>query len=66
MIPVLARLVTNDGWDLVDGARVGLTGKPAAMPLVNYLANISFGLAASVMFLKWLPDLHSGNASLPE
>jgi glycosyltransferase involved in cell wall biosynthesis len=60
MIPVLARFVTDDGWDLVDGARVGLTGKPQAIPLINYLANISFGISASLMFFKWLPDLHSG------
>jgi glycosyltransferase involved in cell wall biosynthesis len=60
MIPELARLVLEDGWDLVDGARVDLRGKPPAMPLVNYLANIGFGLAASVMFFRWLPDLHSG------
>jgi glycosyltransferase involved in cell wall biosynthesis len=55
MIPELARLVLEDGWDLVDGARVDLRGKPPAMPLVNYLANIGFGLAASVMFFRWLP-----------
>ena len=60
MIPVLARYVTEDGWDLVDGARVSLKGKPAAMPWMNYLANIGFGLVASVMFFRWLPDLHSG------
>lgn len=60
MIPVLTRYVAEDGWDLVDGARVSLKGKPAAMPLINYLANIGFGLAASVMFFRWLPDLHSG------
>lgn len=58
MIPVLARYVTEDGYDLVDGAR--LKRKPAAMPWVNYLANVGFGLVASVMFFRWLPDLHSG------
>ncbi|HWA08461.1 MAG TPA: glycosyltransferase family 2 protein [Opitutaceae bacterium] len=60
MIPVLARQVSEEGWDLVDGARVGLGGKPAAMPWMNYLANIGFGLVASAMFFRWLPDLHSG------
>ena len=60
MIPVLYRFVAEDGWDLVDGSRVSLKEKPAAMPLINYLANIGFGLVASVMFFRWLPDLHSG------
>ena len=60
MIPVLARYVADGGWDLVDGARVSLKGKPAAMPWMNYLANIGFGLIASLMFFRWLPDLHSG------
>jgi glycosyltransferase involved in cell wall biosynthesis len=60
MVPVLARQVAEGGWDLVDGARVSLRGKPAAMPLMNYLANIGFGLIASVMFFRRLPDLHSG------
>jgi glycosyltransferase involved in cell wall biosynthesis len=60
MIPALARFVTDGGWDLVDGARVTLTHKPAAMPWVNFIGNIGFGLIASVLFMRWLPDLHSG------
>jgi glycosyltransferase involved in cell wall biosynthesis len=58
MIPVLARYITEEGYDLVDGAR--LKGKPAAMPWINYLANRGFGIAGSVLFMLWLPDLHSG------
>jgi len=58
MIPVLARMVTEEGYDVVDGAR--LKGKPAAMPWPNYLANAGFGLIASGLFWRWLPDLHSG------
>lgn len=59
MIPVLAGAVARDGYDLVDGAR--LDGRrPAAMPWINYLANLGFALAASALFLRWLPDLHSG------
>jgi len=58
MVPVLARMVAEEGYDLVDGAR--LKGKPEAMPWMNYLANAGFGLVASVMFFRWLPDLHSG------
>lgn len=58
MIPVMARMVAEEGYDLVDGAR--LKGKPAAMRWPNYLANAGFGLIASALFFRWLPDLHSG------
>jgi glycosyltransferase involved in cell wall biosynthesis len=58
MIPVLAGYIIADGYDLVDGAR--LKGKPAAMPWGNYLANLGFALLGSALFLRWLPDLHSG------
>lgn len=60
MIPILARYVAADGFDLVDGARVSLGRKPAAMPWMNYLGNIGFGLVGSAMFFRRLPDLHSG------
>ena len=39
-IPRLARLVTEEGYDLVDGSRLG--HKPPAMPWLNYLANAGF------------------------
>ena len=57
-IPVLAKMVLEDGWDLVDASR--LKGKPAAMPWVNYLGNRLFALVASVLFLRHVTDLHSG------
>jgi glycosyltransferase involved in cell wall biosynthesis len=57
-IPRLARLVLDDGYDVVDGSR--LKGKPKAMPWFNYLANAGFALIASVLFLRRLTDLHSG------
>jgi glycosyltransferase involved in cell wall biosynthesis len=60
MIPALARYVSDGGWDLVDGARVDLTRKPAAMPWLNFLGNIGFGLVGSALFFRRLPDLHSG------
>jgi len=60
MIPTLARYVSDDGWDLVDGARVTPGHKPAAMPWLNFIGNIGFGLIGSVLFMRWLPDLHSG------
>jgi glycosyltransferase involved in cell wall biosynthesis len=57
-IPVMARMVLADGWDLVDGSR--LKTKPEAMPLLNYLANAGFALLSSILFGKWITDLHSG------
>ncbi|MDR3404297.1 MAG: glycosyltransferase family 2 protein [Chthoniobacter sp.] len=57
-IPVLAKMVLEDGWDLVDGSR--LAAKPDAMPWVNYLGNRFFAIAASILFLRKVTDLHSG------
>ncbi len=57
-IPELARLVLEEGYDLVDASR--LEGRPDNMPLVNYAANFGFALGASVVFGKRLTDLHSG------
>jgi len=57
-IPVLARLVLEDGYDIVDGSR--LKSKPQAMPWLNYFANAGFALLASALFFRWVTDLHSG------
>jgi glycosyltransferase involved in cell wall biosynthesis len=57
-IASFARLVLEDGYDLVDGSR--LTSKPRAMPWLNYLGNFSFALLASLLFLRRVKDLHSG------
>jgi glycosyltransferase involved in cell wall biosynthesis len=57
-IPDLARLVLDDGYDLVDASR--LKTKPEAMPWINYLANVGFAMFASLLFFRWLTDLHSG------
>ncbi|HEY3897547.1 MAG TPA: glycosyltransferase family 2 protein [Chthoniobacter sp.] len=57
-IPVLARMVLEDGWDLVDASR--LRTKPTAMPWTNYLGNRVFALAASILFCRYVTDLHSG------
>jgi len=57
-IPALARMVLEDGYDIVDGSR--LRCKPAAMPWLNYLANFGFALAASLLFCCRVTDLHSG------
>jgi glycosyltransferase involved in cell wall biosynthesis len=58
MISVLAGLVLDQGYDIVDGSR--LKSKPQAMPWLNYLANWSFALFASVLFFRRVTDLHSG------
>ncbi len=57
-IPVLAKMILEDGWDLVDASR--LRGKPRAMPWSNYLGNRLFAIAASLLFWRKVTDLHSG------
>lgn len=54
----LASLVLENGYDIVDASR--LSKKPEAMPWINYLANWSFALFASILFGKRITDLHSG------
>jgi glycosyltransferase involved in cell wall biosynthesis len=58
MIPILARSILEEGYDLVDGSR--LERKPSAMPWLNYLANRGFAILASILFLRRITDLHSG------
>lgn len=57
-IEPMARLILEEGFDLVDGSR--LHGKPAAMPWINFLANWMCALLASALFFRRLRDLHSG------
>jgi glycosyltransferase involved in cell wall biosynthesis len=58
MIPILARAILEEGYDLVDGSRLGR--KPKAMPWLNYLANRGFAMLASILFFRKITDLHSG------
>lgn len=58
MIPEIASLVLEGGYDLVDGSR--LKSKPQAMPWLNYFANAFFAAIASLVFFRRLTDLHSG------
>ncbi|MBA2656997.1 MAG: glycosyltransferase family 2 protein [Tatlockia sp.] len=58
IIPQLAQLILEGGFDLVDASR--LQKKPQAMPWPNYLGNVFFARLASALFLKRLTDLHSG------
>jgi glycosyltransferase involved in cell wall biosynthesis len=57
-IEPMARMVLDEGCDLVDGSR--LERRPSAMPWINYLANWGFALIASALFARRLTDLHSG------
>lgn len=57
-IEPMARMVLEDGYDLVDGSR--LAGKPEAMPWLNFIANWTFAMIASLFFFQRLRDLHSG------
>ena len=57
-IPSMAKAVLHDGIDLVDGSR--LKTKPAAMPWINFLANVGFAALASILFCTRITDLHSG------
>src|SRR5260370_39523570 len=57
-IEPMARMVLEDGYDLIDGSR--LAGKPAALPWINYFANWSFAFIASIAFLHRIRVLHSG------
>jgi glycosyltransferase involved in cell wall biosynthesis len=57
-IPKLARMVLEEGYDIVDGSR--LKKKPEAMPWLNYLANWGFAFFATVLFGWRVTDLHSG------
>jgi len=54
----LARMVIEDGYDVVDGCR--LESKPKAMPWANYLGNWLFAGLASILFARRIRDLHSG------
>lgn len=58
MIPKLADLVLNQGFDIVDGSR--LKHKPKAMPWMNFVGNKIFTIIASILFFKKFSDLHSG------
>jgi glycosyltransferase involved in cell wall biosynthesis len=58
IIPELAGMVLGGTYDLVDASR--LESKPKSMPWINYFANAGFAAIASVLFFRWLTDLHSG------
>ena len=63
-IPHLARLVLEDGYDIVDGSR--LASKPRAMPWLNYLGNFSFALLGIATVSAAGEGLAQRHESLPQ
>jgi 2-polyprenyl-3-methyl-5-hydroxy-6-metoxy-1,4-benzoquinol methylase len=58
MIPVVRRLVEEEGVDVVNCARTRT--RPAAMPVPNYLANRTFAAMAHALHGVPTCDVHSG------
>ena len=57
-IDEVSRAIIEQNFDIVDCNR--LKNKPENMPMINYLGNKAFAFIASLLFFKYLPDLHSG------
>ena len=57
-LPELAQRI-RAGADLVGTSRLD-SGRPAAMPTPNYVANRAFNVFASVVFMRRIHDVHSG------
>jgi glycosyltransferase involved in cell wall biosynthesis len=57
-IPELVKLV-RDGCAVAGTTRL-TGGRPAAMPWLNYLANLLFNVVASIFFVRRVRDVHSG------
>jgi glycosyltransferase involved in cell wall biosynthesis len=57
----IAELVqmVRSGCDIAGTTRLA-RGKPEAMPRTNYIANRVFNIAASVLFVRQVRDVHSG------
>lgn len=57
-VPELVRLIEQDGWDCVSGARI--SGSNEGMPLLNRIGNIVFAALARAMFGIATADLTTG------
>jgi len=57
-VPELVAMVRS-GCEVAGTTRLA-RGRPAAMPWTNYLANRAFNIAASILFLRRVRDVHSG------
>jgi glycosyltransferase involved in cell wall biosynthesis len=53
-IDFLSKLILDEDYKLIDCNRLN------NMKLINYIGNKVFSIFASIMFLKKIPDLHSG------
>jgi glycosyltransferase involved in cell wall biosynthesis len=58
LIPALVELVRG-GFDIAGTNRLGF-GRPPAMPLSNYVANVGFNVLASARSSRRLRDVHTG------
>lgn len=58
MIPVVRKLIEEDGYDVVNCART--RSRPAAMPVPNYIANRAFAAMAHAAHGVPTCDVHSG------
>ncbi len=57
-IPRLAKMVIEEGWDLVNATR--LARRPTAMPVANWVANALFAVVTRVAHGLKVSDVHSG------
>ncbi|MDA7556637.1 glycosyltransferase family 2 protein [Candidatus Pelagibacter sp.] len=57
-IDILSKLILDENYKVIDCNR--LERKPKNMKLINYIGNKIFTIFASILFLKNIPDLHSG------
>ncbi|WP_440634199.1 glycosyltransferase [Candidatus Pelagibacter sp. HIMB1746] len=57
-IDFLSKLIFEENYKLIDCNR--LERKPQNMRLINYIGNKIFSIFASILFLRKIPDLHSG------
>lgn len=58
ILPKLIEMI-NEGCDLAGTSRIS-NGRPASMPMANYLANKLFNTIASCVFCRKIQDIHSG------
>lgn len=57
-VPELARLVFDEGWDVVNATR--LRTRPTAMPFANWMANVVFAKSANFFHGVRVTDVHTG------
>jgi 2-polyprenyl-3-methyl-5-hydroxy-6-metoxy-1,4-benzoquinol methylase len=58
LIPDIANLVLDDGWDIVNATR--LARRPKAMPFENWIGNVVFAKTTNLVHGTKVTDVHSG------